>query len=100
MVEEIQKEKQEKINKVLKKYLSEEDIKNYNNVANSMGVMFGLMFMLEENKIFEALGEESTTKIKESFDILINYGGLGLESKIGEETSTKIRKELIEKNLV
>lgn len=92
-------EKQEKVNEILKKIIPEKQMDNYNRLSDSIGVMFGLMFVLEEEKVLEKLGEESTRKIKESLTYLVNYAGKGIEEEIGKDKSEEIRKAIIENNL-
>lgn len=93
-------EKQEKVNHILRGIIPEEQMKNYNKLSDSIGVMFGLMFVLEEEKIFKNLGEETTEKIKESLSFIVNYAGKAIETEIGSENAEEIRKQLIKNNLV
>ena len=97
---EIQEKKQKAINTVLEKYLSNEEIEEYNTVSKSMGIVVGLLIMLEENKILETLGTEISKDIENSFDLLISYTGKELENRIGQEKSERIRQELIKEKII
>jgi len=93
-------ERQIKIDEILAKTLNEDEIISYNSLGTSLGIIYGLMFALEEEGILEAFGKDSTIKIKEAMTIITEYTQKGIELELTKEKVEEIRDNLIENELV
>ena len=99
-IEKVKKEKREAIEKILTEILTEEEKKTYIKLSEATGFVYGLMFMLEDQKILEKLGEDTASKVKNSIGLVVSMAGEKIENDMGKEKADLIKKELIENNLV
>ena len=93
-------ERQIKIDEILAKTLTEEEIKDYNSLGTSLGIIYGLMYSLEEEGILKAFGEDGIKKIKDSMEVITEYTQKGIELELTKEKVEEIRENLIKSELV
>ena len=102
-IEEIkakEKERKEKITALLKDILTDQEIENYHNLGESLGIIYGLIMTLEREGILKALGSDNVLKINAAMDVITEYTQKGIEEDIGKEKAEAVRNKLIQAGAV